>query len=576
MKRATRAASSYRDDPDVPPVERVKVLILGGYGTFGGRLARLLCDDARLTLVIAGRSKAKAEAFCAQLSRGAGVEAAGIDRDRDIGTRITEIAPDVVVDASGPFQAYGSDPYRVVRATLAAGAGYIDLADGKDFVRAIAQFDDAARNAGRFVLTGVSSFPVLTAAVVHDLAQGLARVDSIAAGIAPSPYAGVGENVVRAIAGYAGQPVRLRRDGRFVTAYPFTETRRYTIAPPGRVPLDSLEFSLVDVPDLEVLADLWPSVQSVWVGAGPVPAVLHRLLRWLAYAVRRRWVGTLTPIAPLMYRAINDLRWGEHRGGMFVEIEGERADGGFAKLSWHLLAEGDNGALIPSMAAEAIIRSLLDGRTPAPGARAATNELLLSDYERAFARRTIYCGERRETPAADEPLYRRILGDAWNQLPQSLRNMHGSAASSRAEGRATIRRGKTWIARLVAAIFGFPAEAEDIELQVAFDRADGVETWRRRFGTQPLKSIQYAGRGRFARLLCERFGPFVFGMALVVEQGRLGYVLRRWSFLGVPLPRALAPRGESFEYEAAGRFHFSVEIALPLAGRIVNYSGRFP
>ena len=43
------------------PVHRMKVLILGGYGTFGGRLARLLADEARLTLVIAGRSPAQAE-----------------------------------------------------------------------------------------------------------------------------------------------------------------------------------------------------------------------------------------------------------------------------------------------------------------------------------------------------------------------------------------------------------------------------------------------------------------------------------------------------------------------------------
>ncbi len=37
----------------------LKVLILGGYGTFGGRLARLLADEDRLTLIIAGRSRAR-------------------------------------------------------------------------------------------------------------------------------------------------------------------------------------------------------------------------------------------------------------------------------------------------------------------------------------------------------------------------------------------------------------------------------------------------------------------------------------------------------------------------------------
>jgi hypothetical protein len=47
--------------------QRLKVLILGGYGTFGGRLARLLADEERLILLIAGRSLARAESFCARL-----------------------------------------------------------------------------------------------------------------------------------------------------------------------------------------------------------------------------------------------------------------------------------------------------------------------------------------------------------------------------------------------------------------------------------------------------------------------------------------------------------------------------
>jgi len=32
------------------------ILIVGGYGTFGGRLAQLLAEQAELTLIIAGRA----------------------------------------------------------------------------------------------------------------------------------------------------------------------------------------------------------------------------------------------------------------------------------------------------------------------------------------------------------------------------------------------------------------------------------------------------------------------------------------------------------------------------------------
>ena len=51
-------------------IGRLRVLILGGYGTFGGRLAELLAGDIRLALLIAGRSEEKAVAFAAEeLSR---------------------------------------------------------------------------------------------------------------------------------------------------------------------------------------------------------------------------------------------------------------------------------------------------------------------------------------------------------------------------------------------------------------------------------------------------------------------------------------------------------------------------
>jgi saccharopine dehydrogenase-like NADP-dependent oxidoreductase len=191
-----------------------RILIVGGYGTFGGRLALLLADEPRLTLIIAGRSRDKAVAFCARLPAGAERIAAAFDRDGNLDPQLRAVAPDLVVDATGPFQAYGESPYHLVEACLALGIDYLDLADGSAFVEGIGRFDTAARARDIFILSGVSSFPVLTAAVVRALAPDLARIDTITAGIAPLPHANVGLNVIRAIAGYAGKPVQLVRDGR--------------------------------------------------------------------------------------------------------------------------------------------------------------------------------------------------------------------------------------------------------------------------------------------------------------------------------------------------------------------------
>jgi Domain of unknown function (DUF4166)/Saccharopine dehydrogenase NADP binding domain len=545
----------------------LKVLILGGYGTFGGRLAQLLKDEAALTLIIAGRSIEKARKFCDGLHGKATAVPATFDRDGAVEAQFRALAPDVVVDASGPFQNYAGS-YSVVVAAIALGIDYLDLADGSDFVEGIAQFDAAAKERGVFVLSGVSSFPVLTAAVVRELSKDMMRVERVTGGIAPSPYAGVGLNVIRAIASYGG------KQAGSGAGYALIDARRFTIAPPGYLPLHRIRFTLVDVPDLTALPRLWPSLSSVWMGAGPVPAVLHRALSALAYAVRLNLLPSLSPFAGLMHRTINVLQWGEHRGGMFVEVEGGGAGGKKIARSWHLVAEGDDGPMIPSMAAEAIIRHRLGGHRPAAGARAATTELELADYADLFTPRSIVTGVRQSLPAGPRhPLYRRLLGSAWHRLPGPIRELHDFSDDLTVEGRAKVERGSGRAARLIAALFRFPPAAEDVPVQVRFHSDGRREIWQRNFAGQGFSSIQEEGRGRFERLLCERFGPFAFGLALVLQDARLKLIVRGWSFLGIPLPSALAPGGEAYESADDDRFNFNVEISHRFTGLIVRYRG---
>jgi hypothetical protein len=554
--------------------DTLKVLIVGGYGVFGSRIVALLEDEPRLTLFVGGRSLARAKAFIG--SRGktrAQLSPIAFDRNGDIIGRLSAIGPDVVVDASGPFQAYGENPYRIVRACLARGAHYLDLADGSDFVAGIAACDEQAKTAGIYVLSGVSSFPVLTAAAVRRLSAGMTAMKSIRAGIAPSPYAGVGENVIRAIAGYAGQPIRRKRNGAFCAGYPLTEQLRYTIAAPGRVPLHNRMFSLVDVPDLQALAVLWPDADEIWMGAAPVPASLHRVLIALAWLVRLHLLPTLSPIAPVMHFATNHIRWGEHRGGMFVEVCGIDASGAPLTRAWHMIVEGDDGPLIPSMAVEAIIRNALAHRPPPPGARAAVRDLELDDYAKSFAPRAIFTGTRCDKPIGPEPLYAHILGDAWRSLPAQIRDMHDVRGPLVAEGRAGVERGRSLLARLVGGFVGLPKTVADIPVRVQFEASNGVETWSRKFGGDAFSSKQFAGRGRSERLLCERFGALTFAMALVVADERLSLILRRWSLFGLPLPLWLGPRSVAYESAEDGRFNFHVRISHPLTGLIVRYDG---
>ena len=127
---------------------------------------------------------------------------------------------------------------------------------------------------------------------------------------------------------------------------------RFTIAVPGRLPLRNIHFSLVDVPDLQVLPPEYPTMTDIWIGAGPVPEILHRILNVLATGARSPPSAVARAAVAAFLWVLNRMRFGEHRGGMFVRARGI-AGGRPVERSWHLLAEGDDGPYIPSMAIEA-------------------------------------------------------------------------------------------------------------------------------------------------------------------------------------------------------------------------------
>ena len=146
------------------------VLVIGGYGVFGSRLVHQLLEDENFDVVVAGRSLSKAEAFCA---RHGGRPAAFDIRATNLSAEIKRLAPQVVVDAAGPFQSYGDTPYRLPSACIDAGAHYLDLSDDAGFAVNIKQLDGAAKAKDLTVLSGVSSVPALSSAVAEPIVSGL-------------------------------------------------------------------------------------------------------------------------------------------------------------------------------------------------------------------------------------------------------------------------------------------------------------------------------------------------------------------------------------------------------------------
>ncbi len=556
--------------PDPDTHKKLTVLIVGGYGSFGARLVGMLSDEPGLRLIIAGRSPARSQAMCAG-SGAAERRPAAFDLQGDIDAQLAGLSPDIVVDTAGPFQAYGADPYRLARAAVARGIAYLDIADGRAFVCGIGALNDLAIANDTFALSGCSSVPALSDAVLRRLADGMTKTDRVEGGITPSGRLAMGLSVIQAIASYAGKQASVRIDGQIVHRRCLTDGRRHVLAVPGLIPLVPRRFGLIDVPDLDLMPERRPDLETVTFGAGLRPGIAHYAVRLAAWAVRLHLLPSLLPFARLMRWTARWMVGGEPRGGMFVRLSG-RDEGGPVTREWVLIAEGDDGPNIPLMACVALIRRIADGRPPQAGARPCLDELDLDNFKPLFDRFQISTGIWQER-AAEQPLYRELLGPAYGRLPAAVAGMHDIAGEKTVSGRATVERGTGWLAMLLARFARLPSESDDSEVTVTFRREGDREIWERRYGAELMSSSLEAGRGAWRHLVVERFGPIAFGFALTADEGGLEMHLRRWSVAGIRLPLWLAPRLTAVETQKDGVFQFDVSASSRLAGPIARYRG---
>jgi len=533
-----------------------RILIIGGYGGFGARLSRRLAARGHAVLV-GGRSLEKATRFCANMPGAVPVAA---DRNGDPATILAHYGPDLVIDAAGPFQ---SSRYAVPEACITAGIPYLDLADARDFVTGIGVLDTAARAAGIVVVSGASSVPALSGAVARDLSRGIDDVRQVDIAISASNRAGAGPSVTSAILSYVGKPMRLWRGRRWTHGFGWQDLRRGTFRA-GAGPSIRRWVALADVPDHDLLPPMLPGHPAVAFRAGTELAFQNLFLWAASWPIRWGWLSSLGGAAWLTHLQRLTIRFGGDRSAMSVTVKGLVAGEGVERR-WTLVADKGDGPEIPTMAAALIAEDILAGRLEA-GARDASDLLGLDRFEPMFAALAIVHErvERRLAP----PLYQRVMGPAFVNLPPAVRGIHSICGDDGANGRGQVARGGNPFARAIGWLMRFPPPG-DHDLHVAFAERDGVETWTRNFGGHCFSSRLSEGKG----LAIERFGPLRFGFALTGNEDGLTMQFRRWSCFGVPLPSVLGPRVQAREWQDGDRFRFEVGIALPLIGKIVDYAG---
>ncbi|OYU46741.1 MAG: saccharopine dehydrogenase [Burkholderiales bacterium PBB4] len=356
----------------------MKVMVLGGYGNFGARISRALAGNAGIELLVAGRSEAKAEGFAQNLTGARGVavdwSATGfVDHLRawNVG---------LVIHSAGPFQGQG---YGVARASAAAGAHYIDLADGRRFVCDFPVHMDASfKAAGCVGITGASTVPALSSAVVEALTLGWAQLDAVDICIAPAQTAPRGVATLEAVLSYCGKSVPVWQEGRWQERIGWAELQRVEF-----LRLKPRVGAICDIPDLELFPKRYGVRDRVVFRAALEVSLTQRALALLA-RLRRAGVWPRPDKLARMLNAGAPVfdRWGSALGGMVVRVAGLNENCQLDHKAWHIAADHDHGPEIPCMAAIVLARRLAQGEAMPAGARACVGLHQLGEFAPEFAK----------------------------------------------------------------------------------------------------------------------------------------------------------------------------------------------
>lgn len=330
---------------------RPLVLVLGGTGVFGRRIAANLAKRPELDLVVAARDGGAAAALARTLGVGRTASLAVDLANAGAIPRILAAKPAVVVDAAGPFQ---SRNLALPRRCAETGVHYVDIADSRARVYEIGTLNAAARMENATVVSGTSTVPALTTAIVDDLAPNPKEVVSIDVGITPGHRAQPGFATASAILGYCGKPIPAVHEDEPTYGWGDLTQHDYPAPVGGRW------LSNVDTPERALWRIRYPALEVATIRAGLEVSILHFALTALSGAVRFGVLPSLDRFTKPFLKVARAFDWlGTESGAMHVRVVTRDPNTRTASREATIVAEHGDGLQIPAAPAALVVKKLL-------------------------------------------------------------------------------------------------------------------------------------------------------------------------------------------------------------------------
>ena len=359
-------------------MSRTRIVIIGATGHFGGRICRRILGEPNTRLVITSRNLSKAESLSTELGQvhaDARVSAAALDQTSvSFAADLAALRPNIVIHTAGPYQGQG---YNVAEACIACGSHYVDLADGREFVERFDALHEEANRKNVLMVSGASTLPGLSSAVVEHVRGEFESIHSIETSIAPAHQTPRGVGTVAAVLSYCGAPFQVFENGEWITRFGWQDLKMQRYPELGR-----RLSGACDVPDLGLLPKYVIGVKTVTFHAA-LEATWEQITLWkMAWATRLGIVRSWERLVPT-FQSLSDrfIKFGSKTGGMQMRIAGVGEDHQAKTLVWNLVAHQNHGPEIPCVPALVLARKLAAGTISARGAYPCLGMITLPEFD---------------------------------------------------------------------------------------------------------------------------------------------------------------------------------------------------
>lgn len=288
-----------------------RVVILGGYGSFGRLISEALISEPNAQIVVAGRNREKGMTFANSIS------VQFIQCDVDDVNSLRQVVADayLVINTTGPFQQAN---YAVPRIALESNCHYIDLGDGRAYVTHVGELDKLAQIKKRFVCVGASTSPAITTALIAELQSHFSHINTIKIALSAGNKNKPGASTVKSILSYIGTPIKVWKDGRWQEAFGWGESEVLSFP----LPVGRRRVQLCDVSEL-TLVPAMVKVDSVLFKAGLELDLFNYGLTSLAW-LHKVWQGFSPPLFTTGLMCFSQLfkSMGTFAGGVAVWVNG--------------------------------------------------------------------------------------------------------------------------------------------------------------------------------------------------------------------------------------------------------------